>query len=61
MVDAFFLETPKDNRKKALAVIPPRGKLEKKLYFSPHCGDEAFPSNSPLGGIIDEAVPSFDI
>ena len=37
------------------------GKLEKKLYFSPYCGDEAFPSNSPLGGIIDEAVPSFDI
>ena len=40
MVDAFFLETPKDNRKKALAVDPAKGKTEKKLYFSPHCGDE---------------------
>ena len=40
MVDALFLETPKDNRKKALAVDPAKGKTEKKLYFSPHCGDE---------------------
>ena len=38
MVELFFLETPKDNRKKALAVDPAKGKLE-KLYF-PYCGDE---------------------
>ena len=33
MVDAFFLETPKDNRKKALAVDPAKGKTEKSSIF----------------------------
>ena len=33
MVDAFFLETPKDNRKKALAVDPAKGKTEKSYTF----------------------------
>ena len=52
----FFLETPKDNRKKALAVDPAKGKTGKKLYFSPHGGDEttiyynrAFFMGEPLG------------
>ena len=40
MVDAFFLETPKDNRKKSLSRGSRKGKTGKKLYFSPHCGDE---------------------
>ena len=40
MVDAFSLKLQRDNRKNALAVDPAKGKTGKKLYFSPHCGDE---------------------
>ena len=36
----FSLKLQRDNRKKALAVDPAKGKTGKKLYFSPHCGDE---------------------
>ena len=36
----FSLKLQRDNRKMPQPWIPPRGKLEKKLYFSPHCGDE---------------------
>ena len=36
---AFFLKLQRNNRKNALTVDPSRGKLEKKLYFLPHCGD----------------------
>ena len=36
----FSLKLQRDNRKNALAVDPARGKLEKRLYFSLHCGDE---------------------
>ena len=39
MVDAFFLEVPKDNQKNTLAAAPAKGKPEKRLYFPPHCGD----------------------
>ena len=40
MVDAFSLNPQRDRRKNALAVAHAKGKLEKRLYFSPHCGDE---------------------
>ena len=40
MVDAFSLKFQRDNRKKALAVDPAKGKTDKKAVFSPHCGDE---------------------
>ena len=36
----YSLKFQRDNRKNALAVDPARGKLEKRLYFSLHCGDE---------------------
>ena len=40
MVDAFFLEVQRNHRKNALTADPAKGKTGKKLYFSPHCGDE---------------------
>ena len=40
MVVAFSLKLQRDNRKNALAVDPSKGKTGKRLYFSPHCGDE---------------------
>ena len=40
MVDAFSLKLQRDKRKNALAVDPAKGKTEKRLYFSPYCGDE---------------------
>ena len=43
MVDAFSLKLQRDNRKNALAVDPFKGKTGKKLYFSPHCGNEKQP------------------
>ena len=57
----FSLKLQRDNRKNALAVVPAKGKTGKKLYFSPHCGDEtttcynkaqlyAFSSIFPLAG-----------
>ena len=36
----FSLKLQRDTPKNTLAVDPPRGKLEKRLYFSPHCGNE---------------------
>ena len=36
----FSLKLQRDKRKNALAVDPAKGKTEKKLYFSPYCGDE---------------------
>jgi hypothetical protein len=35
MVDAFSLKPQRDSRKNALAVAHAKGKLEKRLYFSP--------------------------
>ena len=34
MVDAFFLEVPKDNQKNTLAAAPAKGKTGKKAVFS---------------------------
>ena len=55
MVDAFSLKLQRDNRKNALTVDPAKGETGKKLYFSPHCGDEtttyfnrAFPKGSAI-------------
>ena len=36
----YSLKFQRDNRKKALAVDPAKGKTGKKAVFSPHCGDE---------------------
>ena len=36
----FSLKLQRDNRKNTLAVDPAKGKTGKKLYFSPHGGDE---------------------
>ena len=36
----FSLKIQRDNSQNTLTVDPPRGKLEKRLYFSPHCGNE---------------------
>ena len=36
----FSLKLQRDTPKNTLAVDPTRGKLEKRLYFSPHWGDE---------------------
>ena len=55
MVDAFSLKLQRDNRKNALTADPAKGETGKKLYFSPHCGDEtttyfnrAFPKGSAI-------------
>ena len=52
----FSLKLQRDNRKDTLAVDPAKGKTGKKLYFSPHGGDEttiyynrAFFMGEPLG------------
>ena len=44
----FSLKLQRDTPKNTLAVDPPRGKLEKRLYFSPHCGDEITTYNRAL-------------
>ena len=36
----FFLKLQRDNWENTLAVDPAKGKTGKKLYFSPHYGDE---------------------
>ena len=43
MVDAFSLKFQRNNQQNALARVPPRGKLEKRVVFSPYCGDETTP------------------
>ena len=51
----FSLKLQRDNRKNALTADPAKGETGKKLYFSPHCGDEtttyfnrAFPKGSAI-------------
>ena len=36
----FSLKLQRDNQQKALTVDSAKGKTGKRLYFSPHCGDE---------------------
>ena len=49
----FSLKLQRDNRKNTLAVDPAKGKTGKKLYFSPHCGDE---TNTYLQSLLKSPI-----
>ena len=49
----FSLKLQRDNRKNALTVDPAKWKTGKKLYFSPHCGDE---TNTYLQSLLKSPI-----
>ena len=55
----FSLKLQRDNRKNALAVDPAKGKTGKKLYFSPHCGDETTTYYKEPLGKVSPSIATF--